>query len=429
MFDAPTNEACEQNWEEDMKRLKTTWAKPLSRLAGTLAVASMTFAGVAGIASAADRTSVTIGYAVSKSGPNAGGADMTVTPNYELWVHEVNAAGGLTLPDGSKLPIEVIEYDDRSTAEEVVRAVERLATQDKVDLILPPWGTGFNLAVAPLMAKFGYPHLAGAAVTDKADDFVKRWDTSFWFMGGGEDYTHALAEVLSEARDAGTINNSVAMISVADGFGIDLVKAARPALKEAGFDVVYDKAFPPATSDFATMINEASGTGADTFIAFSYPPHTFALTKQAQVASYNPGVFYLGVGTGFPVYEKISGGQMDGVMSLGGIDPNNALNAAYRARHQEVIGRAPDYWGSVLIYASLQMLEQSIARVGLDRADIAKELSTGTFETVLGTTKLENNQLRDIWWTGQWQNGQFVAVAPGDKDGAGAVALPKPAWK
>ncbi len=94
-----------------------------------LAVAAAAILVVSGsVAFAQERSSVKIGYAISKSGPNAGGADMTVTPNYELWVNEVNAAGGLTLPDGSKLPIEVVEYDDRSSAEEVVRAVERLAT-------------------------------------------------------------------------------------------------------------------------------------------------------------------------------------------------------------------------------------------------------------------------------------------------------------
>ena len=398
-------------------------ARAVCRRSAMLAtVAALSFAAPMAFAQSED--SITIGYSVSKSGPNAGGSDMTVTPNYELWVQEVNAAGGLKLPDGSQKKIEVIAYDDRSSAEEVVRAVERLATQDEVDFILPPWGTGFNLAVAPLMAKFGYPHLAGAAVTDKAPDFVKRWDTSFWFMGGSADYTGALTEILSQQREAGKINGKVAMISVADGFGIDLVKAARPGFKDAGFDIVYDETFPPQTSDFATILNEAANSGADTFVAFSYPPHTFALTKQAKVASYSPPVFYLGVGAGFPVYPKIAGGPVDGVMSLGGIDPDNALNDAYRKKHEEIVGRAPDYWGSVLIYASLQMLGQAIERAGLDKAAVASELSTGTFNTVLGAeTKLENNQLRSINWVGQWQNGQFVAVDNG------SVSLPKPGWE
>lgn len=84
---------------------------------------------------------VKIGYAISKTGPNAGGATITQIPNYEMWVKDVNAKGGLMI-GGKRVPIEVVEYDDRSNSEEAVRAVERLVTQDKVDLLFPPWGTG-----------------------------------------------------------------------------------------------------------------------------------------------------------------------------------------------------------------------------------------------------------------------------------------------
>lgn len=98
---------------------------------------------------AADET-VSIGYAIARTGANATGAGITTIPNYELWVQTVNAAGGLAMPDGSRRMIEVVEYDNRSSNEDLVRAIERLASQDKVDLILPPWGTGTNLAVAPL---------------------------------------------------------------------------------------------------------------------------------------------------------------------------------------------------------------------------------------------------------------------------------------
>ncbi|MEN9063205.1 ABC transporter substrate-binding protein [Ponticoccus litoralis] len=187
-----------------------------------------------GIAMAQDDT-VTIGYAVARTGPNATGAGITTIPNYELWVDTVNKAGGLKMPDGSRKMIEVVEYDNRSANEDLVRAIERLASQDEVDLILPPWGTGPNLAIAPLMARFGYPQLAVSAVTDKAPDFAARWDRSFWMLGGGHDYAAGLVEVLTTARDAGQINDKVAVVSVADGFGIDLIKGARPAFEAARF--------------------------------------------------------------------------------------------------------------------------------------------------------------------------------------------------
>ncbi len=394
-----------------------------------IGLAATLLAGVGAMAvSAQERTSVKIGYAISKTGANAGGAGITTLPNYQLWVHDVNEAGGLELPDGSRLPIEVVEYDDRSSSEEVVRATERLATQDNVDFILVPWGTGFNLAVAPLYDRLGYPQLAVSAVTDRAPEFVERWKGSYWLLGGGHDYTEALAKVLTDQQAAGTINDKVAVISVADGFGIDLINAARKSFADAGIEMVYDVTYPVGTTDFTPMINEAAGSGADTFVAFSYPPDTFALTQQAQVAQFNPKVLYLGVGTGFPVYEANNGDKIEGIMSLGGIDVTNEKVMDYRARHTDFIGQAPDWWGSVITYASLEMLQEAIKRRGLDRAAVSEELSTGTFETVLGETKLENNQLRQLWFGGQWQDGNFVAIAPSDRDGASAPKLPKAPW-
>ena len=90
------------------------------RLLGVTAVAALAFALPA---SAQDK--VKVGYAISKTGPNAGGASITQIPNYQLWVKEVNDKGGLML-GGERVKIEVIEYDDRSNSEEAVRAVERL---------------------------------------------------------------------------------------------------------------------------------------------------------------------------------------------------------------------------------------------------------------------------------------------------------------
>lgn len=380
----------------------------------------------AGTASAQE--AVTIGYAVARTGANATGAGITTIPNYELWVHQVNEAGGLTLPDGSRRPIEVVEYDNRSSNEDLVRAIERLATEDEVDLILAPWGTGANLAVAPLFARFGYPQLAVTAVTDRAPQFAERWERSFWMLGGGHDYANGLVEVLAAARDAGQINNKVAIVSVADGFGIDLINGARPAFAAAGFELAYDATYPLGTSDFAVLLNEAQASGADSFIAFSYPPGSFGLTGTARAMGYNPAVFYIGVGGAFPIYPGLAEGQEEGVMSIGGVNADSPEIEAYFAAHTEFVGAPPDSWASAITYASLQMLEQAVARVGLDHAALAQEFSTGTFETIIGDVTLVDNQLRDLWWVGQWQGGHFRAVNPADREGAVAPVIPRPEW-
>ncbi len=50
-----------------------------------------------------------------------------------------------------------------------------------------------------------------------------------------------------------------------------------------------------------------------------------------------------------------------------------------------------------MTYASLQILEQAIERVGVDRKAVVKEIGSGTFNTILGPRKLENQQLRALY--------------------------------
>ena len=370
---------------------------------------------------------VRIGYAVSASGPAAAGTAITTAPNYRLWVRSVNREGGLRLPDGSRRLISVIEYDDRSDPQELARAIERLALVDEVDFILPPWGTSANFAVAPLLDRFGYPHLCVTCTSDRIDEHVVHWPRSFWFLGEGRDYADALAGLLADARDDGRIGDKVAMVSVADGFGVELAASAREAFAANGLGLVQDETYPPGTRDFGAMIAAAAASGADTFVAMSYPPDTFALTAEARRSGYSPKVFYTGVGAAFPAYPRANANDVEGVTSLGGVE-NGATMRDYFTRHAELIGSPPDSWASAPTWASLQILRQAIERRGLDREAVSREISRGRFETVLGDVQLENNQLRDLWRVGQWQDGRFVGVAPRSRPGAAELRVPGPEW-
>jgi branched-chain amino acid transport system substrate-binding protein len=397
--------------------------------AGLLAVTSVAVFGAAGTAMA--QSSVKIGYALSLTGPDAGGAAVTTLPNYELWVKEVNAAGGLKLGD-KRVPIEVIRYDDRSSAEEAARALERLITQDKVDFILPPWGTGLNLAVGPILNKAGYPHLAVTAVTDRAPELAKRWPNSFWLLGTSSGAANTLVDLLVKLRGEGKIGDKVAMVSVADGFGIDLSGAARPAFAKAKFNLAYDKTYPVGTQDLSPIVNELKALNPDVFVAFSYPPDTLGLTEQARISGFNPKIFYTGVGTAFPLFKQKFGANAEGVMGIGGWNGDSAPIKDYLARHKAASanGAEPDRWASAVTYASLQMLQQAIERVGkIDREAVIKDLQTGTFDTVIGKVKLENNMPTNYWWVGQWQGGEFYGVGPATNEGARTPVIPKPEWK
>lgn len=374
--------------------------------------------------------SIRIGYAVSKTGANAGGATTTTIPNYELWVKDVNDAGGIKVGD-KQLKIDVVEYDDRSSSEEAVRAVERLATQDKVDFILTPWGTANNLAVGPVFDKYGYPQIAGTSVTDMAPKLAARWKNSYWLLGTGGSYAEGLVDMLVKLRGEGKIGDNVAMASIADGFGIELAKAGRAALEANNFKLVYDKTYPLGTQDLAPIVNEVKALNPDVFIAFSYPPDTLGLTDQARVLGFNPKIFYTGVATAFPLYKGKFGAAAEGVVSLGGIDPSDEKVKAYIAKHASVTGKEPDRWASFMTYAGLQALQQAIEKAGtLDKEKVNEVLRTGTFDTVLGQISFDNEsrQVPNIFTVGQWQNGEFVGLVPHEHHGAGTLVFPKPAW-
>ncbi|MGA2816051.1 MAG: ABC transporter substrate-binding protein [Xanthobacteraceae bacterium] len=116
-------------------------------------------------------------------------------------------------------------------------------------------------------------------------------------------------------------------------------------------------------------------------------------------------------------------------MGIGGWNAEALASKEYFRRHLEMTGQEPDRWASPIIYASLQMLQQAIERVGdIDRAAVIKELQTGRFDTVVGPIKLKNNLYEDPWFVGQWQNGEFEGIAPASLPGAHQIMFPKPPW-
>ncbi|MEA2947064.1 MAG: branched-chain amino acid transport system substrate-binding protein [Alphaproteobacteria bacterium] len=373
---------------------------------------------------------IRIGWAISKTGPFAAGASVTTLPNYQVWVKDVNDAGGIMLKStGKKAKIEIVEYDDRSNSEEMIKAVERLATQDKVDFILPPWSTGLNLAVAPVLNKYGYPHLAVTANSNRAPEMVKRWPNLTFWLGLPSELIDGLVDTLTTMRRDGKIGDKVAMAAVGDQFGIEQSTAAREGLKKAGFNLVYDKSYPFGTQDLQPVIKDAQAAGPDSFIAFSYPPDTIGLTDQAKVSGFSPKVFYVGVGTAFPIYKGKFGASAEGVMGVGGSNADLPGIKWYIQHHKEIIGREPDRWASPITYASLQVLQQAIERVGkIDREAIIKEINTGSFETIVGKVQLKDNLYKGVWAVGQWQGNDFYGIAP-QQDGVRAPIVPKPAWQ
>ena len=373
------------------------------------------------------QTPIKIGSVAPKTGALAGGAVVTQWPNVELWAAQVNERGGLNV-GGEMRPVEVIEYDDKTNPGEHIKLAQRLATQDKVDFVVAPYGTGFNIAAAPVYGKFGYPMIAVSAITDKVEELTGRYDNLFFTLGTTTAFVTGVRDILVEQREAGNIDNRVAMVNVADAFGIELADVARTMFTDAGFELVYDKSYPLGTPDLSPVMKGAKASNPTSFIAWSYPPDSFGLAQQAIIEDLDVSIYYSAVATSFPAFAGAYGSKINNVLGAGGTNVDDPKIAEYRAAHEAVTGKVADYWASANTYASLQILEQAIEGADTtDRAVVTQYIKDNAFDTVMGTITFEDNFSAKFWSVGQWQDGVFRGVKGTNVEGAVDVRL-KDGW-
>lgn len=372
---------------------------------------------------------IRIGYAVALSGPYAQGAESTTWSQYKMWAKDVNDAGGIMLSKyNKKVPVELIEYDDRSQLEEATKLIERLILNDKVDFVLPPWGTATNLAVAPLFNKYEYPAILWTVASMTAYDLSAQWPWTFWGLAQPDEAMVPIVDYIAQLKKEGKIEGKVALIRIADQIGVELGGEFVKEAEKQKVEIVYDKSYPIGVSDLSNEIREMARLNPDAMIGISYPPDTFMLTEQSQVLGFSPKIYYTAIGTVFPGFYGKFGKKAEGVLSFGANDPNAAGFKEYAERHIKMWNR-PTEAGAAGQYAMVQVLQQAIEHAGeIDRKKVRDSIAHDKFNTIIGEVTFEKQLLVKPWAVGQWQNGELVGVFPADKSGAKPVMFPKPAW-
>jgi branched-chain amino acid transport system substrate-binding protein len=365
---------------------------------------------------------VRIGYSMSRTGPYAGGAQVSQEPNYVLWAQQINAAGGLSVK-GMKRKVELVAYDDRSEIETAVRTYEKLMGSDKVDLILPPWGTAMNFAIAPLANRHGYPLLVPTALSRKLIDM--RLPYFFALLQQPDKMMGALAEMLAASKV-----KTVAIVYMDDLFGIENMAALRVALQSKNIEILDSKSYPLGVKDLSPVLKSIKAMNPDAFIGITYPPDTILASTQAREIEFNPPYFYASVGTAFPLYKQRLGAASEGVLGMGSWNSRTSATAkAYFDAHVAQFQKEPDRWASGHTWAGLQILQQAVEKVGLDRKALRDHIAASEFDTILGKVRFSQGENASIPGTvGQWLNGEFEVVWPEARATAKLVKQ-KPVWK
>lgn len=193
---------------------------------------------------------VTIGFTASVTG-KLSVESTRQTRGLDLWIRQVNDAGGLRLADGSALRFARRFYDDESKPDRVQELYTRLAIDDGADFLVSPYSSGLTSAAAVIAEQYGKVMITTGAASDSTyqqgcTGVYQLYTPASRYLNGAVDLVAAGAPDLRR----------LALVYENDKFSADVCRGAKAYAEGKGFDVVLSEGYASGTTDFAPFINK-----------------------------------------------------------------------------------------------------------------------------------------------------------------------------
>jgi branched-chain amino acid transport system substrate-binding protein len=188
---------------------------------------------------------IKIGFSMALTGALASNGKQALL-GAKIWEEEINAKGGLL-----GRPVKLINYDDQSNPATVPGIYMKLLDVDKVNLVVSGYATNMVAPAMPIVMQKGKT-LIGLSALDVNSEF--HYPKYFSMLPTGPDtkasFTEGFFQIASEQNPKPT---TVALTSEDAEFARNACEGARENAKKFGVKIVYDKTFPPGTTDFSPM--------------------------------------------------------------------------------------------------------------------------------------------------------------------------------
>lgn len=200
---------------------------------------------------------LTIGYTASITGKYevSSGAQVSAL---KLWMEQTNAAGGVTLSDGTIVKFTDVSYDDESNKERVQELYTRLATEDNADYLISPYSSGLTAAAAVMAEQYEKVMIT----TGAADDLTYNQGYTHVFQAytPSSRYLTGAVDLLAHLDPSVT---KIAFVYENDKFSTSVVTAAKDYAEAAGYEIVLFEGYDTGTADFAPFINKIEAAGPE----------------------------------------------------------------------------------------------------------------------------------------------------------------------
>jgi branched-chain amino acid transport system substrate-binding protein len=346
------------------------------------------------IAPARAETPITIGFGMALTGGLApiGKAALLAM---QIWEADINAKGGLL-----GRPVKLIYYDDQSNPATIPGLYTKLLDVDKVDLVISGYATNMIAPAMPIVMQHNRTFLSlfGLAVNS---EFKYPKYFSFTPTGGPEPKQSFAAGFFAVAMAQDPKPQTLAMVGADAEFPHNAMEGARVLAKQAGLKIVYDKTYPPTTTDYTPIVRAIQATNPDIVLVCSYPPDTVGVIRAAHEVGLKAKLFGGGmVGLQSTAIKVQLGPLLNGIVDYDFWLPWSRLSSEeskeflkkYQAQAPSAGVDPLGYYLPPFAYGYLQVLQQAVEGTkGIDQDKLADYLRTHTFKTVVGDVKFGPN--------------------------------------
>jgi branched-chain amino acid transport system substrate-binding protein len=347
-------------------------------------------------AAAQNSPPIKIGLSMSLTGPLAPNGKMALL-GAKIWQDDVNAKGGLL---GRQ--VQLVNYDDQSNPSNVPGIYTKLLDVDKVDLVVSAYATNMVAPAIPVVMQKNKTFVSLFALAANSEFHYPRY---FSMLPSGPNTKEAFTEGFFQVAAAQNPKPKTIALAAEDAeFSRNACEGARNNVKKYGFETVYDRTFPPNTTDFSPVIRAIQAANPDLVVFCSYPLSSVGLLQSATELGFKPKMMGGAmVGLQATVFKDKLKGKMNGIVnyetwvpSAKLMEPAADFFKKYQARAAsegvDPLGYYLGGWG----YAYMQVLQQAVEGAkSIDDAKLADYLKNHEFKTIMADVKFG----KDGEWT------------------------------
>jgi branched-chain amino acid transport system substrate-binding protein len=291
-------------------------------------------------------------------------AGASIAPAAQLAADEINAKGGI---DGRK--IEIVSYDDHSSAAEAVRAFQRAVSEDKVNAVIASYTSEVVLALEPWAARLKTLMITPGAASDViTQNIAKDYEHNKYTFHGYLTSSALAGLVCDAAKDllvAPLKMKTAVIVSEDAAWTTPLDAGYETCLAQIGLKVLDHVRFSPDTTDFTPIFNKIEALKPDVMITgishVGTQPTVQWKSQQVPIP-----MFGISSQATSSTFWKDTNGATEGVYYNAVSGPGVAVTAKtlpFVDAYVKRFGNTPSYAGSTS-YDEVYMIADAVHRAG-----------------------------------------------------------------